>query len=149
MKAGLNIKIGIHWLIVLLSIVFLQFIDINQKAYIILIAFLLSTLVFNQATYLSVRKERLVLIKRILFFIPVFWKSYELSEIKKISFVETLPEDFKVNFEGTIVSKIITGSYFYDSKWKINIELFCNEILESDLSLLDRDVKRLEKKLAG
>ncbi len=142
MHKGLNIKIISHWIIVITAIVFLQIIEINDKVNVILTSFIISTLLFNQATFISVNKEKITIIKRILFIIPVCWKSFKLSDVKNVDFHQI--ENLNIQFEGSTLTGILTGAYFYDSKWKINIDLYYNEVLECDLSLSDREVKNLQ-----
>ena len=142
MQEGLNIKIIIHWLSVLLLAICLYLINIDKNILIILIAFLFATLIYNQSTFIRVNEKRLILIKRILFIVPVYRKSFNLSDIKEISFVADTCS--YIDFEGVIISKLVVGSYFYDSKWKIHIKNERNQILESDTSLSDKSVNRLE-----
>ena len=120
MQEGLNIKIIIHWLGILMTITFLSFIHIDKTVLIIISTFLITTLIYNQVTFIKINS----------------------NEINKILFVAD--NCSYLDFEGAIITQLVTGSYFYDSKWKIQIITGQNQILESETSLSDKNVKKIK-----
>ncbi|NOQ28429.1 MAG: hypothetical protein GQ564_23950 [Bacteroidales bacterium] len=145
MQKWVNVKLAIHSISVLiLSFILIYFIDINTNWLIVIISSLLITLVINQTTFLSLKNEQLVVIKKVLIFIPVFKRRIKLPEINELSFYKNVMND--VDFEGAIISKIIIGSYFYESNYGFFVK-YNNKAYESDIHLSESKIESLKSEL--
>lgn len=76
-------------------------------------------------------------------FIPVFKRRIKLSEINELLFYENVKND--VDFEGAIISKLIIGSYFYESKYGFCVKY--SKEYESDIHLSESKIERLKFEL--
>jgi len=111
----------------------------------VIIAFLIGTIFFNSISTIELKEQQIVLSKKILFFIPLSIKKVDVQNIQEISFL-TNEDYFENDFEGSIVSKFITGEFFYESKNKVYIKTDNDEI-ETDICLSDSKYEELKQNI--
>lgn len=147
MQRNVNTKIVLHWiLIILLSLIVIFFIELNSKVVLIFTSLMISTLVINQLTFISINKNQLVIVSKILFIIPVSIKRIDISAIKELSFIDYTANEFEVDFEGAVISKLITGKYFYESKYGVRL-LYENKEYESNVCISENNLKSIKSAL--
>lgn len=151
MQNKLNAKITTHYiLVIIISCVFMFFIEISINWLLVIIGSLLSTLIVNQTIFLSLKDDQLIITKNLLLFIPVFKRKINLSEIKELSFYDNVMSDVDfenyVDFEGAIIPKLIIGSYFYKSNYVFFVK-YNNKDYESDIHLSDIKINKLKTEL--
>ena len=148
MRTGINTKIIVHWiLVILVTGTLFFFIEFNKGLFGVLIGFSITTLIFNQTTYLYLRENQFMIIKKNFLFLPTYRKMFDLTTIKEISMEDNNAVDLFIDFEGAIIPKILTGSFFYESKYILSIISDQDEVIEIKVNIPERDMTKMKQEL--
>ena len=147
MRTRINNKIIIHWiLVIIISVSLFLFIEINEQLLGILIGLSITTLIFNQTTHLYLKENQFRILKTNFLFFPSFRRSFDLATLREISIVD-YNEDELIDFEGAIIPKILTGSFFYEPKYKLNIITNNKDVIELKVNIEKNDMLKMNREL--
>jgi len=148
MHTRINNKIILHWILVIVftGTLFL-FLEINKIVFGVIIGLSISTLIFNQTTYLYLKNNQLRIFKMNFLFLPTSRRSFDLNTIKEISIVDNNAFDLFIDFEGAIIPQILTGSFFYESKYKLKILTNKEEEIEFEVNIKENDMLKMNQEL--
>ena len=148
MNTKLDTKILIHWGLVLTACFFLLInIETRPNRTLIILGLLINTLLVNKYSYVRVRKKHIIVAQNILFFIPTLYCKFKYSEIEKIE-INICNNNKHHNISEEIITAIFIGSYFYETRYKLQITLKNHKSFETKINLTAQTIESLKEKIS-
>jgi len=151
MKTKPNNKILFHHFLITILIIPLVFYIENKSLRYVVISFILLNLLLNETTHLKLTTNKLEIYRNILFVIPTFRYTIKVKDITGIHLLnyKHVYQDSlsNINFEASVITKIITGPLFYKADNILVIDLYKNKKLVSEINSNERSVINIITKL--